>query len=193
MPAWNTPERYGTVAVTLHWLIAALFLASYAAVYLPRLFIEQAQPGPPPGLSVHQAVGISIFAFAALRLGWRLINVQPHELDAPAWQHWSARLVHLLLYLFMFTMPITGYLGTGGPTNLGLFSLPAFRNTALFQTLVVDGLGMTWDSFEAPLDAFHHVIGGNILWMLIALHFAAGFYHQFVMHDRTLARMSYGM
>ena len=193
MQAWNSPERYGVVAVTLHWIIAALFLVSYSAVYLPEFFVDTtAHRGPPPGLSVHQAVGISIFAFAVLRLSWRLINVPPRELPAPAWQQAAAKTVHILLYLGMFLMPITGYLGTGGPTDLGLFELPAFRNTQLFQTVVVYGLGMTWDTFEAPLDAFHHFVGGNLLWILIVVHVGAALYHHAIMHDRTIARMVYG-
>jgi cytochrome b561 len=60
----NTSERYGAVAVSLHWLVAVLFFASYAAAYLPGFFIEQSRSGPPPGLSIHQAVGVSIFMFA---------------------------------------------------------------------------------------------------------------------------------
>jgi cytochrome b561 len=192
MKAWNTHEHYGVVAITLHWIIAALFLVSYSAVYLPELFIQSTERGPPPGLSVHQAVGISIFAFAILRLLWRFLNVIPDELSAPVWQKAAARTVHILLYLGMILMPITGYLGTGGPTNLYLFSLPAFRETAIFQTVVVDGLGMTWSSFEPPLDAFHHFVGGNLLWILILVHAGAALYHHLVMHDRTLARMAYG-
>jgi cytochrome b561 len=193
MRAWNTPERYGTVAIALHWIIAGLFLVSYSAVYLPEFFVETTRRGPPPGLSVHQAVGISIFVFAALRLGWRFINVAPEELQAPDWQRWAAKTVHVLLYLGMFLMPITGYLGTGGPTNLYFFSLPAFKDTSLFQTVFVNGLGVSWDSFEKPLDAFHFFVGGNILWILIAMHVGAALYHHLIMYDRTLARMAYGI
>ncbi len=192
MQAWNTRDRYGAVAVGLHWIIAALFLVSYTAVYWSTLVGRSAERGPPAGLSVHQAVGISIFVFAVLRIGWRLINVAPEELDAPAWQHVSARVMHILLYAAMLLMPLTGYLGTGGPTNLGLFQLPAFKDTTLFQTVFVNGLGIDWASFEPPLDAFHHFVGGNLLWVLILVHAGAAIYHHMVMRDRTLARMVYG-
>jgi cytochrome b561 len=190
----NTADRYGLIAVSLHWLIATLFLFSYVSVFAPELlgFESGARRGPPPGLSVHQAVGISIFVFAVIRLAWRWANPQPQELPAPAWQHWAARAVHVLLYLGMFLMPLTGYLGTGGTTNLGLVQLPAFKNTALFQTVFVDGLGISWESFEPPLDAFHHFVGGNLLWVLILVHVAAAIYHHMVMRDRTIARMVYG-
>lgn len=192
MRAWNSTDRYGAVAVTLHWLVATLFLISYASMYLPGLLGETTGRGPPPGLSVHQAVGITIFTFAVIRLAWRLLNVTPEELPAPAWQHHSATAVHILLYAGMILMPLTGYLGTGGPTDLWLFDLPAFKNTALFQTVFVDGLGIDWASFEPPLDAFHHFIGGKFLWILILLHAGAAIYHHLLMRDRTLARMVYG-
>jgi len=192
MPAWNSPERYGMVAIILHWIIAALFLVSYAAVYLPEFLGDTARGGPPPGLSIHQAVGISIFVFAMIRLGWRFLNIQPEELAAPAWQLQTAKIVHFLLYAAMFLMPLTGYLGTGGPTSLGLFQLPAFKETALFQTVFVEGFGIDWSTFEAPLDAFHHFVGGNLLWILILLHAGAAIYHHLVMRDRTMARMVYG-
>lgn len=191
MHAWNDEDHYGVVAIILHWIIAGLFLISYTSVYLPEMLGETTR-GPPPGLSIHQAVGISIFVFAVIRLGWRLANVPPREYPAPAWQLGVAKVVHILLYAGMLLMPLTGYLGTGGPTNLFIFELPAFRETTLFQTAVVGWMGMDWSSFEAPLDAFHHFVGGNLLWMLIVLHAGAAIYHHIVMHDRTLARMVYG-
>jgi cytochrome b561 len=190
----NTADGYGLVAVTLHWLIALLFLFSYVTIFAPELlgFESGAVRGPPAALSVHQAVGISIFVFAVIRLAWRFANTQPMEDPAPAWQHWAARAVHVLLYLGMFLMPLTGYLGTRGPTSFGLFQLPTFNSTAIYDTVVVGWMGMDWDSFEAPLDAFHHFVGGNLLWMLILLHVAAAIYHHMVMRDRTLMRMVYG-
>ena len=93
----------------------------------------------------------------------------------------------------MFLMPLTGYLGTGGATNLYFFSLPAFKDTAIFQAVFVNGLGISWESFEPPLDAFHHFVGGNVLWILIIMHVGAAIYHHLIMRDATLERMVYGM
>lgn len=188
----NTTDSYGLIAVTLHWLIAILFLFSYVSMYAPEVLgLQSTGRGPSPGLAVHQAVGISIFVVAVIRVLWRWTSVHPAELPAPAWQQWAARAVHILLYLGMFLMPLTGYLGTRGATNLGIIQLPAFPNTTIFNTVLVGWLGMDWDSFEAPMDAFHHFVGGNLLWMLILLHIAAAIYHHLVMHDRTIARMVY--
>ena len=71
----NTAVEYGTIAKSLHWTIAALFLISYCSVYYRRWFTVAEEDlslwvGTPnyTALQLHLASGITIFAFVILRI-----------------------------------------------------------------------------------------------------------------------------
>ena len=99
---------------------------------------------------------------------------------------------HYLLYAAMVLMPLTGYIGTGVNTEYFLmFDIPKFESTELFNLLVIDGLGMTFEAFEKPIDNFHKIIMGEyVLLMLIFGHVAAALYHHIILKDRTLKKMT---
>lgn len=190
----NTSDRYGSVAITLHWLVATLFLVSYVSVYYRHWFTERNTPENLLALDIHLAVGVTIGAFVLLRVLWRLTNPSPRLAPGPGWEHLAARLGHLLLYMAMIAMPVTGYLGTGRATDLVLFKVPAFKDTAWYEWLVFEVLGKDFDytfkDFEAPLDFLHKDVGGALLvWILIVIHVAAAIYHHRVKRDNTLNRM----
>ena len=124
----------------------------------------------------------------ALRVLYRLWDVQPREVPAPAWQQRLARAVHVLLYAAMIVMPITGYLGTG-TEFFGLFVIPKFPETWLFAALVQGWLGLTFEEFEKPLDLIHHTAGAYVVWVLIAVHVAGALQHHMIRKDETLLRM----
>jgi cytochrome b561 len=94
----------------------------------------------------------------------------------------------------MIIMPVTGYLGTGVNTEyFFLFDIPKFETTAVFQSLVADGMELTFKEFEKPLDFFHKKIMGEwLVWLLILGHAGAAMYHHFIRKDRTLMKMTTG-
>jgi cytochrome b561 len=85
-------------------------------------------------------------------------------------------------------MPLTGYIGTGTPTDFGLFTVTGFNETATFHG-VSQTFGLSWDAFEAPVDVLHHFIGKWIAWGVVALHVGAALYHHWVRRDDVLVRM----
>jgi cytochrome b561 len=185
----NTTYRYGTIAITLHWLIAALFLVSYVTTYYRRWFLEtQSDPWITLGI-IHRCAGISVGAFVILRIVWRLSNPPPALPPGPKWEHAGAKLGHYALYFFMIAMPLTGYLGSDVATPFGgLFTVPNFHDTRLFQW--ISGGRLTFEAWEAPLDYFHRQIAGSlILWILIVVHVGAALYHHFYKRDDVLVRM----
>ena len=78
-------NRYSTVAIILHWLVAALLLAN--------LWVGWTMDHHDHGLAkfnnfqLHKSFGITILALSVLRLAWRLINPPPPE--APGMAHWE--------------------------------------------------------------------------------------------------------
>jgi cytochrome b561 len=189
----NTDTSYGSIAKWLHWCTALLFLASYLTVYYRQWFTEEKTPENWTALQLHLSVGVTIAVVVGLRLYWRWINPQPAHEPGTKLEHLAAELGHYALYAMMILMPITGYLGTGAATEFFfLFDIPKFGDTALFQSLVANGLGIDFKTFEIPLDVLHKDIGGAwLVWLLILGHAIAAFYHHWIKRDRTLRKMTF--
>src|SRR3989338_8669165 len=108
-PARSSGTCYTGVAIGLHWLIAIAIIGSFAVgLYMVDL------PLSPQKLKIyswHKWAGVTIFLCVVLRLGWRLLH-RPPDLPAgmPAWQRKAAEATHVLLYLLMFAVPLSGWL-----------------------------------------------------------------------------------
>jgi cytochrome b561 len=169
--------RYGAVAQTLHWLIAAMIIVMLGLGYYMEDLPEGARKLELYG--IHKSTGITIALLAALRLVWRLLNPPP---PLPAsmrpWERKAARIVHALLYLMLFVQPLVGFLqsnAAGVPVVLwGFVPLPPLigPDEALADTLI----GV-------------HAVGGNFLAILVIVHVAAALRHHFVLKDDVLRRM----
>ncbi|WP_342650794.1 cytochrome b/b6 domain-containing protein [Pseudomonas sp. REB1044] len=83
---------------------------------------------------------------------------------------------------------MTGYLGTGAPTDFGLFSVTGFDSTALF-VWISKTFDLSYEAFEAPLDVVHHFLGKWVAWVVVALHIAAAAFHHWGRRDDVLKRM----
>ncbi|GJM04168.1 MAG: hypothetical protein DHS20C09_01590 [marine bacterium B5-7] len=79
-------------------------------------------------------------------------------------EYLEAHVGHIILYIMMISMPLTGYIGTGVNIEFFfLFDILKFENTVLFQTLVADGMGLTFEQFEKPIGFFHKEIMGSLI------------------------------
>ena len=184
----NSNNSYGTIAKTLHWIVAGLFLLSYGSVYYRHWFTEERTAAWFTSGNLHRCIGVSIAVFVILRIVWRLKNRPPDLPPGPKWEHLGAKISHYALYFFMILMPLSGYFGTGAPTDFGLFTVPSFEETRLFHW--VSGDAITFEAWEQPLDFFHKRIGGALfVWILIVIHVSAGLYHHYYRKDNSLVRM----
>ncbi|KZN36205.1 cytochrome B561 [Pseudoalteromonas luteoviolacea CPMOR-2] len=188
----NTKLDYGCIAKWLHWTTAFLFLAAYIVVYYRQWFTEAKTPENWTALQLHLSFGISIMVIVALRIIWRALNNQPQPEPGTKLEHLAAHCGHFLLYAIMIIAPITGYIGTGVSTEFFfMFDIPKFESTAMYQYLVVDGLGLTFSEFERPIDFIHKdILGAWLIWILIAGHAGAALFHHYVKKDRTLLKMT---
>ena len=191
MPLKNSQHSYGAIAKWFHWVIAFLFLMSYCTVYFRHWFTEEKTPENWIALQLHLSVGITVAALVILRIIWRLMNQLPDPEPGPRWAHQAAHLGHYLLYAAMILMPLSGYIGTGVNTEFFLwFDIPKFESTALYHALVTEGLGLSFEAFEKPVDIFHkEIMGEYLLLFLIFGHIAAALYHHFIRKDRTIRKM----
>lgn len=170
-------DRYGPVAVTLHWLSAVLVLAGFAlGLYMTGLALS---PDKLRLFGWHKWIGITVFLLAAVRLAWRWRwPPPPWPRSMPAWQQRAATIAHRALYALMLAVPLSGWLyssATGvSVVYLGLVPLPNLvpKDKALAGALLAVHQGL-----NATLAA------------LVLLHVAAVVKHQWIDRDGLLSRM----
>ena len=181
MARWrNTGERYGAVAIALHWAMALLLLAPIAlGWYLVRLPDVGYDTRKIVLILTHKDLGILALALALVRLAWRVGQALPALTDTlPDWQKVTARLVHLCLYALMVALPLTGWLMSSAAgftvSFLELFDLPDLvaADDFLYQALVT---AHRWLAYA--------LVG------TIALHAGAALRHHFVFRDDTLRKI----
>jgi cytochrome b561 len=186
----NTDKRYGKIAMLLHWSVAFLFLLLYISVYFRQWFTVGGTDINLTALHLHLSFGITVMVFVALRVLYKIWDKTPKDVEGSKFEHFAAHSAHYLLYAIMIIMPLTGYFGTGVDTDFFfLFDITQFRDTALYDLVITNWLGLTWDEFEGPIDFIHKQGGATLVWMLIAVHVAAALYHHFIRKDNVLRRM----
>jgi len=168
--------HYTRTAVALHWLIAGLIIA---ALFMGWTMTGMAiSPQRLKAYNYHKWVGVTVLLLAILRVAWRLKQPAPPLLPMPVLQRFAAHAGHLLLYLLMLVMPVTGWVysnAAGYPVvYLGRFPLPNLvgRDHAL---------ALQWVRV-------HHVLAFVFAAVIIG-HILAALYHHLVMRDGTLRRM----
>lgn len=170
-------NRYSTVSLTLHWLIAALVLTQVLLIAahevtegpLSREFVQ-----------IHKSVGLSILMLTLGRLGWRIANPAiPLPAAMPRWQKLLARTTHVLFYVFLIAMPLVGWAASSAGGReihwFGLFEWP----------LLPIGGGREMAGKLMDL----HEIAAKALIALIVLHIVGALKHQFIDRDNVLHRM----
>jgi cytochrome b561 len=173
----NSPDRYGVIAQSLHWIIAALIVTQFVLASLADdLPLGLAKLGM---YARHKSVGMTILMLAVVRLLWRMANAAPALPDGmKGYEKFLARLTHGAMYLILFAMPLSGWL------------MSSAKNYS------VSWFGMfTWPNLVAPNEVrFHffkdmHEFLAASLFFVALLHIAAALKHHFWNKDDVLRRM----
>lgn len=183
-----TQARYSTVAIILHWLIAALLVWIVLLGWQAGDLEGSAKIAP---LQLHKPLGITILLLTLVRVGWRLTHRPPViNPDLKPWERRLALVVHWGFYVILLALPLSGWamvsaskLITVYPIDMfGLFNWPAL---SFLTSLPADQLKPTHDL----LSEAHHLIAKIIVYGLIPLHVLGALKHQFIDKDNELARM----
>ena len=176
----KTPQRYSAVARILHWSVAALIVVQYLLAELAKWAEQQSQPLEQLALLAnHKSIGITIFGLAIARIAWRIM-VPPPTLPQtmPVWQLRSAAIAHALLYLLLFALPITGW----------LMSSAKSYSVSWFNLIVLpDFIGPSADLADQLVNM--HILLGDALLFLAAIHIGAALMHALAHRDGVLSRM----
>ena len=174
-----TNNRYSTIAILLHWVMAILVLVTWSiAIAVSDLPLS---PVRITGLSWHKWLGTTIFFLVLVRIFWRATHPAPAlKMAMPVWQEKAMQLTHLALYLLMLAIPVVGWLmssAKGYTVNyFDLFDLP---------DLVSQDKALGHQLKEV------HEFLANSLMVLVGLHVLAALKHQFIDKDQLLSRMSF--
>ena len=106
----NDRERYGLVAVLLHWLMALVIVGMFAlGLWMTSLTYYDTWYHRGPW--VHKGIGVLLFLLLLMRLGWRLANPRPgHLASHTPFERLAAGIVHWAMYLLLFGVFFSGYL-----------------------------------------------------------------------------------
>lgn len=174
----NGPEHWGVISIALHWLTALAVFGMFAmGLWMTDLTYYNRWYHDAPYL--HKSIGVLLFIFTLLRLAWQLKTGRPAELPSHvAWERLIARTSHILLYLLLFGVMVSGYFistADGRPVEVfGWFAVPA----------TISGIDRQEDIAGAV-----HLFLATVLIALALLHAGAALKHHFIDHDRTLMRM----
>lgn len=107
------PKGYSVLQIVLHWTIATLVIVQLLVNDdVQDAFKQRSESGRfdgEIGAIVHIAVGLSIFALAIFRLVIRFSRGVPEaHASNPPLVNFAGHAAHVLLYAFLFAMPITG-------------------------------------------------------------------------------------
>lgn len=181
----NTPQRYGAMSKTLHWLIFALFIYQFLTAEIMHALVAGVPESNVYGVGKyamygwHKSVGMVLLLLALLRVTWVIYSPIP---KLPSTLSKVDRVVansaKLLLYGIILAMPISGYVmsmaGGHGITMFGALSVPNIlgENKAL--------AGLAHEVHEYVAYATYAVVGVHIL---------AALMHHYVKKNDILLRM----
>lgn len=181
--------RYATIAIVLHWTIAALIVLQ--VVLAGRM---DAPPSPErfEVTQLHKSVGITVLLLSLLRLAWRVMNPPAPLPDTlKRWERALAGATHVLLYAVMIGLPLTGWAMVsasklGLPTILyGLVPWPNVPGLAGLEPAAKEAWHGTAE--------FAHKALAKATYVLVGLHVAGALKHQLFSRDEpVLARMAPG-
>lgn len=182
----NTQHRFGSVAMTLHWLIA-LCVIGLLAVGLYMTDLDDTAANKFQLYQLHKSFGITVLCLMVLRLAWRWIQTTPpYPAAMPAWERAGAKLSHWGFYAVLIAMPLSGWASTSAskfnfvPTIIfGQIHLPHISYFVNYPDRAF---------IESATQWVHFSLGMTIITLLVA-HVGAALKHHFVNRDDVLTRM----
>jgi cytochrome b561 len=173
----SSSERYGNVAIAIHWVSALAILALFVLGFTAANSDDELRKAAL--LRAHIPLGILVFALTVLRIvWWWFADRGPAPLAGmPSWQIRSEHFVRILLYVSVLVM---------GASGIGLLVLSG-AGPVLFGGSA-EPLPHFWN--YPPMRA--HFLAAVLLLGLACFHVAAAFYHHLFRRDRLLSRMGIG-
>ncbi|MEL8055808.1 MAG: cytochrome b/b6 domain-containing protein [Pseudomonadota bacterium] len=185
MTSASQSERYTTVAIILHWLIAlAIILMLAGGWYMTNL--PDGAPGQYELYQLHKSVGITILLLTITRIIWRVMNPPPAlPADMNEQEKTASHLVHMAFYGLMIVLPLTGWLYSSVSTKLdvptvlyGVLSWPDVPYAEAMKTGLISSIANT-----------SHTVLALLAVATLALHLGGALKHEFSAEEGVIKRM----
>ena len=179
LTAHNEPERYGMVSRMLHWTIAILFLALNPMGIFQSIIPEETWFRNNYYV-VHKTLGVIVFALIIVRLLWNRKSKRPAlDTSLKTWERKLAHAVHIMLYVMMIAIPVTGFIMTsfhGYPTFFFAWELAPLWGPSKTGTIV-------WGMM-------HKYLLPYLLYIILGSHILGALKHRFLdKHKDAFKRM----
>ena len=174
----TSPDRYSTVAIWLHWLIAAAVIANLLLGFYHDDFGKAAERSI---MWWHKSIGLTVLVLTVARLAWRLGH-RPPPFD-PVMKRWEIRLatlIHWLFYLMLVLIPLSGWL---------VASTGRSPVTSWFGIFDVPPLPLRGEDAHELMEEVHEILA-KLMIGLIVLHVAGALKHHFEGHKHLIGRMA---
>ena len=174
---WNTHDSWGAPAKLLHWTVAVLLFMQLASGWLAVSW--RLSPTKLDLFVWHKSTGMLILGLMIARVTWRVANVVPSlPADMRPLERRTAHLSHLLLYLLLFLLPLTGWI-VNSAANIPLRAFWLIPVPAIVEP----------DKTVAETAARIHFVLFVLLSLGLILHIGAALRHHYFKHDDVLVRM----
>lgn len=168
----GSARRYGRISILLHWLIAALIGIQLCLGWSMNEILRPHTSAKALAMWLHISVGLTILLLVFARIAVRILHpAPPLPAGMPAWERALARASHVLFYMLMLGLPVTGWVIVS--TRMGPISWWGVPWPAL--------PGMSGLS-RATRHMLSHAHVYLLIWILLItlfLHVAGALWHQF--------------
>ncbi|QIF94987.1 cytochrome b [Proteus vulgaris] len=174
----NNTSRYGYLSLLLHW-VSALTVYGMFALGLWMVTLGYYDNWYHSAPEIHKSIGILLFIILIVRVIWRWISPPPKALGSYSkFTRISAHIAHMLLYLILFSILISGY----------LISTADGQAISVFEWFSVPAI-FTGGAEQADFAGDIHLYLAWSVILLSLLHVAGALKHHFIDKDVTLKRM----
>ncbi len=178
MKLHNTNNRFGLIAILLHWIMATVIIGLFIlGKYMIDLDYYDSYYHIAPWW--HKSFGLTLLFLLIIRLLWKLYS--PKVLPISNHTGLEVKLatsLQIILYIFIFICCISGYLiSTAEDAGISFFDW--------FDIPALISLGEAQSELAGDI----HEYSTTILIVLAGLHLMAALKHHFINKDQTLIRI----
>lgn len=171
-------RRYTATARALHWAMAAIIIVAWAIGYYANTLVYGVDAGKGATITLHKSIATLTLFLVVARIIWRSFHRPPELPDMPAIMKTAAHAGHLLIYVVMVALPVSGWFYSSAAGYeipvAGLFHIPQ---------LVGKDAGL-----EEFFKSVHFVLAWTIL-VLVAGHAGFALKHHVIDKDGIMQSM----
>lgn len=177
MQITNQKQTYGWISIVLHWVVAVVVLGTFALGFW-MVDLDYYSTWYHDAPNIHKSIGVLLILAMLGRLLWNLFNPKPKLLANSPAQRAMAKTAHVILYLLVFVIGVTGY----------LISTAESQPISVFNWFEVPAWFTPFEDQADIAGDIHEWLAYGLIG-LVAVHAAAALKHHFIEKDNTLRRM----